>query len=90
MKDWKVLKKDLLKNKKVAGEYQAMAPRYELVRQLIEARQKEGLTQEQLAKKIGTKQSAIARYESGTANPSVGSLEKIAKATGSHLVIQIV
>lgn len=89
MKTWKTLKKELLKNKKVAEEYKRLEPRYQLISQLIESRLKKGLTQEQLAKRIGTKQSAIARLESGNSNPSVAFLEKIAEAIGSRLIIQV-
>ena len=60
MKKWNDLKKELLLNKQVADEYEKLEPKYKLIGDLIEARLKKGLTQEQLAKKIGTKQSAIA------------------------------
>lgn len=89
MRTWKSLKKELLKNKKVAEEYKKLAPRYQLISQLIESRLKKGLTQEQLAKRIGTKQSAIARLESGSSNPSMAFLEKIAEAIGLKLIIQV-
>lgn len=89
MKTWKSLKRELLKNKKVAKEYKRLEPRYQLISQLIESRLKKGLTQEQLAKRVGTKQSAIARLESGSSNPSVAFLEKIAEAIGSKLTIQV-
>ena len=89
MKNWKTLKKELLENKKVAGEYKKLAPVYQLISQLIEARIKKGLTQEQLADKIGTKQSAIARLESGNSNPSIAFLEKVSKALGGKLQISI-
>lgn len=89
MKNWKALRKELLTNKEIAKEYKKLAPRYELVSQLIKARIKKGLTQEQLAKKIGTKQSAIARVESGEENLSFDFLEKIIHAMNSKLVIQV-
>ena len=89
MKNWKALKKELLKNKEVAEEYEKLKPRYQLISQLIDARIKRGLTQEKLAKKMGTKQSAIARIESGNANPSLAFLEKVASAIGSKLIIQL-
>lgn len=87
MKNWKVLRKELLRNKKVAKEYKELVPHYRLVSQLIEARIKKGLTQKGLADKIGVKQSAIARVESGTSNPTLAFLEKITRATGSELII---
>lgn len=89
MKKWQTLKKELLKNKAVADEYEKLQPRYELISQLIEVRLKSGLTQEQLAKKIGTKQSAIARIESGRTNPTISLLEKLAEATGTRLIVRL-
>lgn len=89
MKAWKKLREELLKDKGVKKEYDRLKPYYELVGQLVEARSKKGLTQKQLAEKIGTKQSAIARLESGNANPSLLFLEKIVGAMGYKLNIQI-
>ncbi len=88
MKTWKVLKKELLQNNKVVEEYKRLDPHYRIISQLIEARLRKGVTQEQLAKKIGTKQSAIARLESGNANPSLEFLEKVTEAVDSKLIIQ--
>ncbi|MCL5970262.1 MAG: helix-turn-helix transcriptional regulator [Patescibacteria group bacterium] len=88
MKSWKSFKQELLKEKNVALEYEKLKPKYALISQLIEARAKKGITQKELAKKIGTKQSAIARLESGNTNPSLSFLEKIALALGYKLRIQ--
>jgi len=52
---------------------------------IIKQRTKKGLTQADLAKKIGTKQSAISRLERGTYNPSLAFLKKIAKALDKEL-----
>lgn len=89
MEKWKDFKKELMKDPEVRKEYDALRPQYELAAQIIEARLKKGLSQSQLAEKIGTKQSAIARLESGDYNPSVGFLEKVADATGTRLKIQL-
>lgn len=89
MKNWKTFKTELLKDKEVAREYKKLAPRYAIISQLIAARQKSGLTQKELANRLGTKQSAIARLEAGNTNPSIGSLEKIASVTGTKLTIQL-
>lgn len=89
MKTWKVLREELLKDPEVRKEYERLGPRYELISQLIGARLKSGLTQAQLAKKIGTKQSAIARIEGGDSNPSIAFLEKLTQALGSKLIIQL-
>jgi len=88
MRDWKGLRKDLLKDPAFKAEYEKMQPKFEAVTALIEARIKKGITQEALARKIKTKQSAIARIESGNANPSIGFLQKLAEALGKKLVIR--
>lgn len=87
MERWQDFKKELLKDPEVAGEYQKLAPRYELISELIKLRIKNGLTQKELAEKIGTKQSAVSRLESGNGNPSLKCLEKIFLALGAQLHI---
>ena len=68
-----------------AHEY--LAPEFELARAVIEARVTAGLTQEQLAKRMQTTQSVIARLESGRTRPSTQTLERLAAATGTRLKI---
>lgn len=89
MKSWRKYKKELLRKPGVKAEYEKLAPRYALITKLIEARIKSGVSQADLAKKIGTKQSAIARLESGRVNPTVDFLDKISTALGGKLDIQI-
>jgi len=87
MRDWKQLKAELLQNKAVKKEYDKLTPRYKAISELISARIKKGITQKELAQKIGTKQSAIARLEAGNVNPSLGFLEKMAEVMGYKLTI---
>lgn len=87
MKSYKQFKARLLKDKEICKAYDALRPEFELAQMIIEKRIKKGLTQTALARKIGTKQSAIARLESGTYNPSMAFLEKIAKALDGQLNI---
>lgn len=68
--------------------YEKSRIEFELARQLIEARIKSGLSQEELADKMGTSQSSIARLESGTSMPSMRTLNKFAEATNCQLQIQ--
>ena len=82
-------KSELLKNPEVKAEYEALAPEYELMRQIINARIEQNMTQKQLAEKIGTKQSSIARLESGNYNPSYQFLQKIANALGKRLTVSL-
>ena len=86
--DFDVYLKNALKNPKIKAEYDKLEPQFAPIEAILEARVKKGMTQERLAKKIGTKQSAIARLESGKANPSIGFLQKLAEALGKKLVIR--
>jgi len=86
--DFDVYLKNALKNPKFRAEYDKLEPQFAPIEAILEARVKKGLTQEALARKIKTKQSAIARLESGNANPSIGFLQKLAEALGKKLVIQ--
>jgi len=90
MTDFPTLKKVLLKDPKVRAEYEARVPEYALVNALIAARNKAGLTQEQVAERMGTKQSAIARMESGRQKPSFKTIERYADATGHRAVVKLV
>ncbi len=83
-------KKQLLKDPKVKEEYDRLQPEYALIEAVFKARMKSGLTQEMLAKKIGTKQSVISRLEKGDANPTVSFLKKMAKAFSTRLEIRFV
>ncbi|MBU0579312.1 helix-turn-helix domain-containing protein [Patescibacteria group bacterium] len=85
MKNYQKLKQQLLKNNKVKHAYDKLAPEYSLIESLIEKRIEKGLTQQALALKINTKQSAISRLESGNYNPSLAFLHKVARGLGARL-----
>ena len=89
MKDWNILKKELLSDPQVAAEYKKLEPEFRLASELIRARREQRLSQEALAKKAGTSQVVIARLESGTSNPTIGTLEKVAKALDKSLTLSI-
>ncbi len=78
-----------LKDPEVKKGYDALELEFSIIEQVIRKRLAKGLSQKQLAEKIGTKQSAIARLEGGNTNPSVAFLEKVSKALGSKLQISI-
>ena len=67
--------------------YDELGPEFALARSLIEARVAAGLTQAQLAERMETTQSVVARLESGRAHPSTRTLQKIARSTGTELRI---
>lgn len=80
--------KKLFKNKKFRQEYYKYDLAFEIGEMLVEARILRGLTQAKLAKIVNTKQSGIARAESGTRLPSLSFLEKIANALRTNLIIK--
>ena len=76
-----------MKNKEYRKAHEELEPEFALARALIEARSMAGLTQEQLAQRMDTTQSVIARLESGRTRPSTQTLERLASATGTRLKI---
>lgn len=83
------IKKDL-ENEEFRKEYEALEPKYALIRELLEARKNSGMTQEAVASKIGTTKSAISRLEGGSQHaPSIATLRKYAEAVGCDLVIRL-
>ena len=76
-----------LKHPKYRQAYGALQEEFAVAEAVIEARRRAGLTQLQLARKMGTTQPVVARLESGSTRPSLRTLERLAGATGSRLVI---
>lgn len=71
--------------------YAALSPEYALLRQMLEARTRAGLTQEAVAAKMGTTKSAVSRLEAGGKHtPSLATLRKYALAVGCELAIRLV
>ena len=76
-----------MKEPKYRKAYENLEEEFRLASALIEARDRAGLTQEELAQRMKTKQAVIARLESGRTKPSTRTLERIAEATGHRLRI---
>jgi len=76
-----------MKNNEYRQAHENLAPEFALARAVIDARVTAGLTQEQLAQRMDTTQSVIARLESGRTWPSTQTLERLATATGTRLKI---
>ena len=87
MTDVEELHAEWMKKPSYRAEYEAMRSEFEFAAAIIETRNKAGLTQEQLAQLMDAPQSLIARLESGTQNTTLKTLERFAKATGTHLRI---
>lgn len=86
---WEEVQTEWMKNPKYVREYKKLEPRYRAISALIGARLKKKLSQTKLAQMAGTQQSAIARVESGNANPTIDFLGRLASAMDSQLVVQI-
>jgi ribosome-binding protein aMBF1 (putative translation factor) len=83
------LKARLLANPKVKADYYALAPEFEIAAELLRARLRAGLSQTELAARMGTSQSAVARLESGDTLPSTKTLLRYAQATGSKVRVKL-
>jgi len=90
MQSYKTIKNRLLKDKTTHKLYNDIGAEFALIESIIEKRLAKGLTQTELANMAGTKQSAIARLESGRYNPSLVFLGKIAKALDTKVVVSLV
>lgn len=86
--DFNIWLENKLRDPEFKAEYDRLQPEFAVIQAILDARIKKGLTQNDLAKKIGTKQSVISRLESGRANPSVAFLKKLAEALNSSLQIK--
>lgn len=89
MKTYSDFKKKALKDRGIKKAYKKLAPEFLIAQAVIEKRLEKGMTQSELAKKVGTRQSSISRLESGHYNPTLQFLEKVAKALQLNLVVKM-
>jgi len=89
VKSLKDVKAQLLAKPAVRQTYDAQAPGLELARELIAARTKAGLTQGDVAARMGTTQSVVARIESGRGTPSMRTVQRFANAVGARAVVRM-
>jgi transcriptional regulator with XRE-family HTH domain len=80
--------KQWMKEPKYRKAYAALEDEYAVAKAVIAARNRAGLTQMQLARKMGTTQPVVARMEGGRVQPSLRTLQRLAEATGSRLTIR--
>ena len=84
------LKKRYMEDPEFREEYALVDEEYALVETLVRARAAANLTQEEVARRIGTTQSAVARLEGGKVSPSFATLRRYAEATGTRLTVGLV
>ena len=81
------LKSRLMQNPEFREEYARAEEEYALIEQLVRARTAAKLTQAEVARRLGTTQSAVARLEGGKVSPSIATLRRYAQATGTRLIV---
>lgn len=89
MKTLRVLRAELLVDPQTRAEYDAMANEFEMASELIAARSRAGLTQGEVAERMGTTQSVVARLESGKRAPSMRTVQRYAQAVGARAVVHL-
>ena len=88
------LRESALKKPEVRAAYDALEPEFEILRQMLQARKDAGLTQAQVAQRMGTKPPAVTRLESSLSSakhsPSLATLRKYAAAVGCRLEVRLI
>ena len=79
-----------LKNPELKQKYDALEPEFAIVQAMINARKESGLTQKQLSDRTGITQADISRLESGNANPSLRTLQRLAEGLGMKLHVEFI
>lgn len=86
--------KEILSDPEVRAEYDALDDTFAIIDECLKARHQSGLTQEEVAKRMGTQKPAIARLEAGGGtkrhSPSIDTLRKYANAVDHQLVIKMI
>ena len=88
--EYSEFKKELLKNPAVKAEYDALAPEYDIIQAMIDARKEKNITQKELSLRTGITQADISRIENGSRNPSLNMLKKLAKGLGMQLRVEFI
>ena len=78
-----------MKDPAFKAEYDALADEFTLAQELIAARARAGMSQTEVAQRMGTTQSVIARMESGKRMPSMRTVQRYALAVGGRVVLRI-
>ena len=87
MTDVMELHKKWMQKPEYRAAHKALEPEFVLASAIMDAREKAGLTQEQLAELMNVKQPFVARLEGGSQNITLKTLQRVAQATGTHLNI---
>lgn len=90
MSSYNDYKKKALQDPDVKAEYDALQSEYDIIQAMIDARNKEGLTQKELSERTGITQADISRIENGTRNPSLKMVKRLANGLGMRLKLEFI
>ena len=79
-----------LRDPEFKAEWDALEPERQIIRAMLEGRERADLTQQELAEATGITQADISRLENGTANPSLRTLKRLASGMGMRLKVDFV
>ena len=88
MSEFKEFLNEQLKDPELKAEYDALEPEFAIIRALIDARERQGITQKELSARTGIAQADISKLENGNANPSIKTLKRLASGLGCRLKIE--
>lgn len=79
-----------MQNSDFVAAWEELEPEYQIIRAMIEARKEKNLTQKDLSEITGIAQADISKLENGTANPSIKTLQRLAKGMGMSMKIEFI
>lgn len=85
--DFSDLQKGFMKDPEYKKAYEDLQPEFAIIKAIIIARAKQGITQRQLAERIGITQSSLARFEAGRSNPTLLFIKKLVNGLGLRIAI---
>lgn len=85
---WKQFRKELMADPEVKKAYEDLQPEFAIVQAIIDARVKKKISQEELARRMGTGQAVISRLENANAKPSLSLIKRLANALGLKVEIR--
>lgn len=88
MSEFREFLNEQLKDSEIKAEYDALEPEFAIIRAMIDARERQGLTQKELSARTGIAQADISKLENGNANPSIKTLKRLASGLGCRLKIE--
>jgi len=90
MTNFKDFLKEELKNPEFKKEYDSLRPEMTIIQAMIDARKASGMTQKELSEKTGIAQGDISKLENGSANPSLKTLQRLAKGMNMELKLEFI